>query len=299
MWFALASLACGLAPGAGTLIAARVLQGVGGALLALGSLAMIQASFAPGDRARAIGAWSGLGGIAVAAGPFLGGWLVESASWRWVFLINAPVAAAVLVLGLRHVPETRDPAADGRPDLVGAGLAALALAGLTHALIEVPGGGGAAAVAAGAAGAVAAVVFVVVERRLRAPMLPPGIFASRQLSAANAVTFAVYGGIGVVFFLLVITLQVVSGSSALAAGVSLVPITLVMLVLSARSGQLAARRRPAAADERGPAGHRTRAADAAHRPRRLLGRPPVGAGVVPGGGRGHGGLPDHGVVYAL
>ena len=242
VWFAVASLACGLAPNAEVLVAARALQGVGGALLTPGSLAMIQASFASTDRARAIGAWSGLGGVATAAGPFLGGWLVEIGSWRWVFLINVPLAAYVVWVALRHVPESRDPRATGRVDALGAVLGALALGGLTYALIAAGDGGLSPAVlAAGVVGAVAAAGFVVVERRVPEPMLPFEAFRSAQFSAANLVTFVVYGGFGAVFFLLVIQLQVVSGFSPIAAGTATLPVTVVMLLLSSRSGALAAR----------------------------------------------------------
>ena len=243
VWFAVASLLCGLAPNAPALIAARALQGVGGALLTPGSLAMIQASFAPADRARAIGAWSGLGGVATAIGPFLGGWLVQYASWRWVFFINVPLAAAVVVISQRHVPETRDPTATGRTDLAGAALGALALAGTTYALIEAPGRGAASVpvLAAGVVGIAAALAFVAVERRTASPMLPLGIFASRQFSAANGVTFAVYAAFGAIFFLLVVHLQVVAGFSPIAAGTAMLPITVVMLALSARGGALATR----------------------------------------------------------
>ncbi len=241
VWFALASLLCGLAPNAGVLIGARALQGVGGALLTPGSLAMIQASFAPGDRAKAVGAWSGLSGVATAVGPFLGGWLVESISWRWIFFINLPVAAVVVVLALRHVPETRADGASERVDLAGAALGALALAGVTYALIEGPETANALPWLLGAAGLVAGAAFLLVEARSRAPMLPLGIFRSRQFSATNAVTFLVYGGFGAVFFLLVIQLQVVSGYSPIAAGTSILPVTVVMLLLSSRSGALASR----------------------------------------------------------
>lgn len=246
VWFALASLACALAPTAPALVAARALQGVGGALLTPGSLAMIQASFAPGDRARAIGAWSGLGGVAAAAGPLLGGWLVEVASWPWVFLVNAPLAAAVVAITVRHVPETSDPAATGRPDALGAALGVLALAATTYALIAAPerGAGSAAVLAAGAVGVVAAGAFVAAERRARHPMVPLGIFASRQFTAVNAVTFAVYAAVGVVFLLLVVHLQVVAGFSPVLAGTALLPVTAVMLALSARAGALAARTGP-------------------------------------------------------
>src|ERR1700728_4333633 len=120
VWFALASALCGLSPDIGVLIGARALQGIGGALLTPGSLAIIQASFTSDDRPRAIGAWSGLGGVAGAAGPLLGGWLVGAVGWRWIFLINLPLAAVVVLVSLRHVPETRDPSAHGRVDVSGA-----------------------------------------------------------------------------------------------------------------------------------------------------------------------------------
>src|SRR5262249_43927659 len=136
IWFAVASLLCGVAPSAGTLIAARALQGVGAALLTPGSLAILQAAFRPAARGRAIGAWSGLGGVASAMGPFLGGWLVEAASWRLIFVINLPVAAVVILISRRHVPESVDPDASGRLDLVGAALVTLGLVGVVYGLIE-------------------------------------------------------------------------------------------------------------------------------------------------------------------
>ena len=138
VWFALASAACGFAPGALFLIVTRMLQGVGAALLTPGSLAILEASFAPDDRSRAIGAWSGLSGVATAAGPLLGGYLITAASWRWIFFINLPIAAAVVVLGARHVPESRDPAVTGKLDTPGALTAVAFLAGLTFALIQGP-----------------------------------------------------------------------------------------------------------------------------------------------------------------
>jgi EmrB/QacA subfamily drug resistance transporter len=244
LWFGVASLLCGLAPDVRTLVAARVLQGVGGALLTPGSLALLQASFAPSGRGRAIGAWSGLGSVAAALGPFLGGLVVEL-SWRWVFLLNVPLCAAVVAVSLRHVPESSDPDAARSVDVAGAVLGALGLAGVTYALIAfgedarpllvaVTGGGGLALL----------VAFVLVERRLREPLLPPGIFASRQFTAVNLVTFAVYGALAGFFLLLVVHLQVVGGYSPLAAGTALVPVTLIMAGLSGRSGALAARRGP-------------------------------------------------------
>ena len=247
IWFALASALCGLAPGIGVLIAARALQGIGGALLTPGSLAIIQATFAPDDRPKAIGAWSGLGGVAGAVGPFLGGWLIGSVGWRWIFLINLPLAAVVVAVTARHVPETRDPTSHGRFDWGGAILAALALTGITDALIEAPAHGLARAALAGGAGILAGVGFVLLERhRGRAehgvpPMLPLDVFASRQFTAVNVVTFVIYGAFGGTIFLLVLQLQVVAGFTPLAAGVSLLPVTLLMLVLSSRAGALAQR----------------------------------------------------------
>jgi EmrB/QacA subfamily drug resistance transporter len=243
VWFAAASLLCGVATSPALLVTARALQGVGGALLTPGSLAMIQASFAPADRARAIGAWSGLGGVATAVGPFLGGWLVDAVSWRWVFFINAPVAAVVVYVARRHVPETADPTATGRADLVGAVLGVLCLAGVTYALIEAPGRGAGSPAVVGAAviGVVSGLAFVLAERRQRNPMLPPGMFRSAQFSAGNAVTFAVYAALGGVFFLLSVALQTVVGFSPVAAGAALLPITGLMLVLSVRAGALAQR----------------------------------------------------------
>jgi EmrB/QacA subfamily drug resistance transporter len=242
IWFALASALCGLAQNVEMLVAARVLQGIGGALLTPGSLAIISASFAPEDRSRAIGAWSGLGGIAGAAGPFLGGWLIQAWSWRLVFLINLPFAALVVWVAVRHVPESVDPTSSHRLDLPGTFLGALGLAGLTYASIA---GGERGAdplvIGIGAVGVLALIGFVVVERTSKHPLVPPGLFASRQFTVANVVTFLVYGALGGVLFLLVLQLQVVSGYSPLAAGTSLLPLTLIMFALSSRSGALAAR----------------------------------------------------------
>ena len=247
-WFTLASVVCGVAPDVGALVAARALQGVGAALMVPGSLAMIEAAFAEEDRSRAIGAWAALGGVAVAIGPLAGGWLVEVASWRLVFLINVPVAVLVL-WAARHVPESRDPNAAATPDLAGAVLATAGLGGVTYASIEWAAGG---ARAVGVVGVVALAAFVLVERRSDHPMLPLGLFASAQFSAANGVTFVVYAALGGALFLLTVDLQQVLGYSALAAGAALLPLTLVMLAFSARSGALAARRGPRAQLIAGP-----------------------------------------------
>ncbi|MEU3849444.1 MFS transporter [Streptomyces sp. NPDC029554] len=240
VWFAVASLLCGIAPNAEVLIAARALQGVGGALLTPGSLALIQASFHPDDRGRAVGLWSGFGGIGAAVGPFVGGWLVDGPGWRWVFLLNVPLAAVCVPVALRHVPESGDGRAHGRFDVLGAVLGAVALALVTYGLIAA-GEEGAVAVISAAAGVAAAVAFVVVERRRAEPMMPLELFASRQFTAVNLVTLCVYAALGGFFFLAALQLQVVVGYSALAAGTALLPTTVLMLLLSARSGELADR----------------------------------------------------------
>ncbi|MFD6424878.1 MFS transporter [Streptomyces sp. NPDC060198] len=239
VWFALASLVCAVAPNAAVLIAARAFQGIGGALLTPGSLALIQASFHPDDRARAVGLWSGFGGVGAAIGPFVGGWLVDGPGWRWVFLLNLPVAALCVPVALRHVPESRDPRAHGRFDVLGAVLAAVALALVTYALIEAPGSGASPAVIGAAVGGVLlGAAFVRVERRRPDPMVPPAIFRSRLFTVVNLVTFCVYAALGGFFFLSAIQLQVVAGYSALGAGTALLPTTVLMLFFSAASGEL-------------------------------------------------------------
>jgi EmrB/QacA subfamily drug resistance transporter len=242
VWFAAASLLCGLAPTAETLVAARALQGVGGALLTPGSLAIIQASFAPGDRARAVGAWSGLSGIAGAIGPFVGGWLVGAGSWRLIFLVNVPLALATVVVALRYVPETRDPASVRGIDFVGAALTAVGLGAVSWALVGAgERGASGATLATGAVGLAALAAFIAFESRTSHPMVPLEIFRSRQFTAANIVTFVVYASLGITFFLLIVDLQQVLGYSPMQAGLATLPVTALMLVLSARAGQLADR----------------------------------------------------------
>ncbi|MFD7135293.1 MFS transporter [Streptomyces sp. NPDC059894] len=240
VWFAAASLLCGLAPSAAVLVAARALQGVGGALLTPGSLALIHASFHPDDRGRAVGLWSGFGGVGAAVGPFLGGWLVDGPGWRWVFWLNVPLALLCAPVALRHVPESRGRRAHGRFDVLGAVLAALSLGLVTYALIEAGAGTPAVAVAA-VAGVAAGAAFVRVERRSPDPMLPLDVFASRQFTAVNLVTLCVYAAFGGFFFLSALQLQTVAGYSAVGAGTALLPTTALMLLLSARSGALADR----------------------------------------------------------
>lgn len=231
--FAFASLLCGLAPSIAALVGARALQGVAGALLVPASLAIISATFHPDDRARAVGAWSGLSGVTSAIGPFLGGWLVDAVSWRLVFLINLPLVAVTVWIALRHVPESRDEQA-GPPDLLGAAAASFGLAGITFALIE-------SSPLAAVVGVIALVAFVAIERTRPEPMLPLSLFRSRQFTGANVTTLAVYAGLSGATFLFVIRLQSNLGYSALEAGASMVPFTVLMLLASSRAGQLAQR----------------------------------------------------------
>jgi len=244
--FSLASIACGLAPSVPWLVAARAVQGVGGALLVPGSLALISASFDPARRGQAIGTWSGFSGITTAVGPLLGGWLVNY-SWRWAFFVNVPISAAVFLL-LRRVPESRNPA-PRRLDLLGATLATVALGGIVFGLIEsLRRGWSDPAVLAGlVAGGLAFVAFLVVETRSAAPMLPLGLFRSPTFAGANAVTFFLYGALSSVFFFLPLDLIQIQGYTPLAAGAAILPLIVVMFLLSRWSGGLVARvgpRRP-------------------------------------------------------
>lgn len=243
VWFAVASLLCGAAPNIEVLVAARVLQGVGGALLTPGSLAILQASFRASDRAAAVGAWSGLGGVAGAIGPFVGGSLVDGPGWRWAFLINVPVAAIAIACAHSAIPETRDPRASRNLDLVGAGLAVVGLAASTWTLTEAgPHGWTDPGVLTAAVIAIAAMTaFVRRMMHTRDPLVPPALFRNRTFTVVNLQTVLLYSALGISFFLVSYELQVASGWSALEAGVALLPATTVMLVLSASSGALAQR----------------------------------------------------------
>lgn len=244
VWFTLASLVCGIAPNVETLIAARVLQGVGGALLAPGSLALLQSSFREEDRARAIGAWSGLAGATTALGPFVGGFLIDQVSWRWIFLINVPLAIIIIWLSKVYVPESRDTAAAHHFDVAGALLGATALGGVTYGLIAWPehGFGSVAVLGAFAVGLAGAIGFLLVERaRAMAAMMPLRLFASRVFSVLNLYTVLTYGAFGGFFFLLVIYLQTGLGYDALEAGLATLPMTLLMLAGSELSGAMATR----------------------------------------------------------
>ena len=244
VWFTAASAGCTLAPDAPVLIAMRALQGVGAALLTPGSLAILEAVFRKDDRAPAVGAWSGLGGIATAIGPVVGGVLVGVAPWGWrlVFLINVPLAAAVVWLSQRYVPETRDDQADGPLDVTGVVLAAAGLALLVYALTEGPQRGWTAPlISCLLVGMALLGAFLIVEARGRHPMMPLTLFASRDFSAANLVTLVVYAALSGSMFLIPVQLQKVSGFSPVEAGSALLPVTAVMLLLSARMGRLAQR----------------------------------------------------------
>lgn len=244
IWFALSSLLCGIAPDAPMLIGMRVLQGAGGALLTPGSLAILESSFAKADdRARAIGLWSGLGGVATALAPSLGGWLISDVSWRFIFFINIPMAVAVVVVSLRHVPETKDSDAPLGVDAFGVLAVSLGLAGVTYGLTEGDSLGwrSPVIVVALSAGTALLVAFLVNEGRSRSPLLSLGLFRSRQFSGTTAATFLIYAALGGAFLLLPIELQQVSGYSPLETGAAILPLTAMMLMLSARSGQLSAR----------------------------------------------------------
>jgi EmrB/QacA subfamily drug resistance transporter len=238
--FTIASVACGLSQDVGQLIAARALQGVGGALLVPGSLAIISATFAGEARGRAIGTWSGFTAITSAIGPLLGGWLVDQGSWRWVFLINVPIAAVVLWVVVRSVPESRDEETSGRIDIVGAVLVTVGLGLLVFGLIEVPARGwGDPLVLGSLALAVAALAsFVAVEARGASPMMPLELFRSRVFSGANVLTFLLYAGLGGALYWVPFNLIEVHGYSSTKAGAALLPMVILLSLLSRWAGGL-------------------------------------------------------------
>jgi len=237
--FAAASMWCGLAPDIDQLIYARVVQGTGAALLVPGSLAIISASFSVRDRGRAIGTWSGFTAITAAVGPVIGGWLIEHASWRWVFFINLPLALIVLALTMRHVPESRNPRA-GRQDWPGAFLATAGLCGLTYAFIESSNRGwdDMVVLATLLGGVFALILFLLVESRARSPLLPLSLFSSRNFSGTNLLTFFLYSALGGSLFFFPLNLIQVQGYSATAAGAAFLPFIVLMFLLSRWSGGL-------------------------------------------------------------
>lgn len=215
--FGVASALCALSPTVEVLVAARAVQGLCAALLVPGSLAILQASFHRDDRMAAIGAWTGLLGVASASGPVVGGWLVEH-DWRWAFWLNVPLAVVVVVLALRFVPESRNPLASRHIDALGIVLAVTGLAGLTYGLTALSDGVSARAVMVGVAGALALAGFAWAEVHAKAPMVPPSLFASRVFTTINLVTLLVYAGLSAALLFLVLFLQTVAGWSALGPG---------------------------------------------------------------------------------
>jgi EmrB/QacA subfamily drug resistance transporter len=244
-WFAAASIICGIAPSAAVLIGARVLQGIGAALLVPASLAMVQGTFEDEDRGQAIGAWSGFSGLTTIIGPLLGGWFADTFSWRLVFLINPLLALVTALLAWRWVPETREARAR-ELDPAGALAAAIGLSGVAFTLIEGPhrGWSDSAVLTAGLVGLLGIGAFVMIEMRVRDPMLPLGFFRSVRFTGVTAATVLIYFALGGVMFLLTLQLQRVLGYSALAAGAALVPVTLMLLVLSPVAGRIASRMGP-------------------------------------------------------
>jgi EmrB/QacA subfamily drug resistance transporter len=244
--FAAASAGCGLAQNISQLIFARAIQGIGAALLVPGSLAIITASFTKHDRGRAIGTWSGFTAITAAVGPVLGGWLIEHVSWRWVFFINLPLAVIVVVLTLWHVPESRNPQADGAQDWPGTVLATGGLGGMVFALIESSKRDWNDPIVMGALGlgATALMAFVAVENRSKTPLLPLGLFRVRNFTGANLLTLFLYSALSGMFFFFPMNLIQVQGYTATAAGAAILPFIALMFFLSRWSGALVDRYGP-------------------------------------------------------
>jgi EmrB/QacA subfamily drug resistance transporter len=238
--FALASIWCGLAPNIAQLIAARAVQGIGGALLVPGSLAIISASFPEAERGQAIGTWSGSTAITTALGPVMGGWLIEHVSWRAVFFLNLPLALIVLVLVLSFVPESRDEEDTGRLDIAGAVLATASLAAIVFGLIESSrlGLDSPIVITALSFGAIVFAFTILVESRRRNPMLPLTLFRSPNFTGANLLTFFLYAALAGTLFFLPLNLIQVQGYSATAAGAAILPFILIMFLLSRWSGGL-------------------------------------------------------------
>ena len=273
--FTAASAWCGLASSIDQLIVARAVQGIGGALLVPGSLAIISASFAERDRGKAIGTWSGYSAMTAALGPVLGGYLIDHLSWRYAFLINLPIGIAVLALTYWRVPESRNPAATASVDWAGGALASVGLGGVVYALIEssVKGWSNPAIVGALVVGVAALVALIFVERRHPAPMLPLDLFRSRNFTAANALTLLLYAALGGSLFFLPLNLIQVQGYTTTQAGAAFLPFVLCLFVLSRWAGGLVNRYGREATAGRRPRRRRRRlsAAGRARHRRQLLG----------------------------
>lgn len=252
--FGLASIICAVSPSIELLVAGRALQGVFGALLTPSALAVIVAVFPVEERGGAIGTWTAWQAISGVLGPFAGGWLVDQASWRWIFAINVPFVIATLVVVRMAVPGRDMAGPRRRLDWLGAALCAIGLAGPVYGLIQQPGAGWGAPEVAGpiVGGLLVFAAFLVHEARAADPMLPLGLFARRNFSAGNLETLAMYGGLSIVFFFLALFLQQVAGYSALEAGLTTLPVTAVMFVVSKRAGALADRFGPRAFMGGGP-----------------------------------------------
>jgi EmrB/QacA subfamily drug resistance transporter len=241
--FGIASVACALAPNIEALVAARALQGVSAALLVPGSLAILQSSFRQQDRMAAIGAWTGLLSVATASGPIVGGWLVEH-SWTWAFWVNVPLAALVVAMTLKVVPESRNPGASHEFDVAGVVLAVVGLGSITWALTLASARATAMTIAVAVVGVAALAAFAVVEDRSSHPLVPPSLFSNRVFTVINLVTLLVYAGLSAALLFLVMFLQTVAGWSALAAGAATLPLSVAMLLLARRFGALAAKGSP-------------------------------------------------------
>lgn len=239
--FGIVSLLCGLSPSIGFLIAFRILQGIFGALLVPGGLAIINTNFPREDRGAAIGRWSAWSGILAAIGPLVGGYIIDAISWRWIFFINIPLIIVCGILALANVEESKD-SRPRRVDQKGAGLAALALAGITYGLIEGPADHWhARSWIVLVAGLALAAIFLWYESRSKDPMVHLSLFRSRNFSGSNAMTFAMYGALAGFMFALVIYMQTKLGYSAIKAGASLLPVSVVLLLFSSRVGQLSSK----------------------------------------------------------
>ncbi|MGH7503955.1 MAG: MFS transporter [Longimicrobiales bacterium] len=241
--FTLASVACGLAANTTQLIITRGIQGIGGALLTPGSLAILSATFPEDERGHAIGLWSGFSAMTAAIGPVLGGWLIDTLSWRWIFFLNVPIAIIVMAISLRFVPESRGDAAQGELDLRGAVLATTGLAAITWGALESSnrGFGDAFVVAALITGVLLLIRFVLVEKHSTAPMMPLELFRSPSFRGANLLTLCLYAALAGALFFFPINLVQVQGYSATAAGAALLPFILLLSLLSRWSGGLIAR----------------------------------------------------------